>query len=1545
MMDRERWKQLDGLLDALFDLEPEKRSAFLDDACHGDEPLRKEIEKLLALDERARSFIELPAMHPDGDFHSENNQVSAGGEGDTHSILSILPAQPVDGAAFHERQVIGGRYEIRSRLGKGGMGEVWHAYDLKLRVDVGLKSLRIDLHNVHDPVEALRREVRSAREVISPNVCRIFDLVVEDGRELISMEYIDGMTLMAMLRHKGPLELRQAQDIAAQFLAGLEAIHQVGLVHRDLKPENIMITRAGRVVVMDFGIAKLASQVGGTVAGTPPYMSPEQLSGKKVDARSDVFSAGVVLAEMIHPEGNLTHEIRQRIYEAVRRDPMQLTDGPWKAVVARAVAMDPADRFASAGALSRALEEATLHVETAEERKPYPGLSSFTADDAQYFFGREPEVETVIRKLQQLHMMALIGASGAGKTSFLRAGLIPALPAGWRYIFCAPGDSPFLNLGQALVPELSGDTEAMQKILRFDDPGVALWLLSRWRKKHTEVVLIIDRFEELFTLNGPEVQSRFAELITAAALEPDVRVLLSMRDDFLLRCHDHESLAPIFSELTPLGALTGPALRRALVQPGLKCGYRYEDEALVDEILSDVEKERGALPLMAFAAARLWEKRDRQAGLLTREAYKSIGGVAGALAQHAESTMERIGTERQPIVREMFRNLITAENTRAARDTEELLSVFPEKAVAETVLRSLIDARLFTSFEAPAVEGARPRRRVEIIHESLLSAWPRLVRWQTQDADSAQLRDQLRQASQLWEQRSRSEDLLWTGAAFLEFQAWRQRYSGGLTTTEDAFAQAMTRRATRKRRQRSMVVGAVILLLIGVLAIVSNFWHKATVARDDAILQARRAEAGKLLNLGRANSNADPSTKLSYALAGLELADSTEGRRFALQALSEGPPARVFKMLLRSIDFSPDGKWMAASAAGGVFLFPSDGKPPIIVAKPGNPNFYIQWGTQFSPDGKLLLFSWLKDPSLLKVWSLPEKKVVRTFDMEGATICLVRGGKVYLITDSSRQGLDETVVRVWKFDSGDPEIVGRLKMKGILWRYSDIDPLGRSITYLKGKNVYIRSLDTSGIGPETLVGTHAADGAVVRFHPNGAEIASSDQSGEIRIWSLVPGMKNPVRVIAGTGEKRTRLWFDPTGAFLLAPGDRTLLRWDLTVPESEPLVFRYQEEVPNAVAFERDGRWMAVAGFSAIAFYPLTHNYPTAFRGPGFGDDIRFMSDGKSLVSMNGVQVSNIPGEKQLPPRSLWRFGDSVHSYDVDPPGKHVLIGTENNGVHLISIADGSDLPLKSSPPYDYYQGVALSPDGKLAAASRAGTTEDRGIEIWNLESGKSRILEESKGLLFYRLKFSPDGNSLYAGSFGGGNLHQWNLIDNSHKVFRIGNYWVTSIAITGTGRYVAASSSSATTYFEKALATSDLVLYDLKEGKSIPITSHGNRVWSVAFDPDGTRLITGSLDGTVRVGPITGGVPNLLLGHEGPVGDVAVDPRGRWIVSSEANRLEVRLWQMPVGLPLQSLSYDEFMARLRTLTNVRIAADTTSPDGYRIQPAPFPGWDSAPVW
>ena len=288
------------------------------------------------------------------------------GEGETLDMPEGL-------GAFSKGQVLGERYQILEMLGRGGMGEVWQAFDLKLRVEVALKALRPEFFKSERRLEMLRDEVRAAREVVSPNVCRIFDLIEIDGRELVSMEYVDGATLLGVLQERGPLDLKEAQDIASQFLAGLEAIHKVGLIHRDIKPENIMLTRAGRVVVMDFGLARQDTEGGGSVSGTPAYMAPEQAAGQQLDARADVYAAGVVLAEMVSPDGIKSFESRQSIWEGVRSEPAKLPDTPWAPVLEKAVAKEADNRYKSAHTLTRALEDVTLRVEGADDLNPYPG--------------------------------------------------------------------------------------------------------------------------------------------------------------------------------------------------------------------------------------------------------------------------------------------------------------------------------------------------------------------------------------------------------------------------------------------------------------------------------------------------------------------------------------------------------------------------------------------------------------------------------------------------------------------------------------------------------------------------------------------------------------------------------------------------------------------------------------------------------------------------------------------------------------------------------------------------------------------------------------------------------------------------------------------------------------------------------------------------------------------------------------------------------------------------------------------------------------------
>ncbi|HKQ08041.1 MAG TPA: serine/threonine-protein kinase [Blastocatellia bacterium] len=279
MMTPEKWKQVETLFEAALEREPEARAAFLDDACGDDAALRREVESLLA------------HQQPTGQFISTL----------VHDAVKLFPPPPVTGEArFIPGTVLATRYRIIGLLGRGGMGEVYRADDLKLGQPVALKFLPESVARDAAMLERFHREVRIARQISHPNVCRVFDIGEVGGHHFLSMEYIDGEDLSSLLRRIGRLPADKATEIARQLCAGLQAAHDEGVLHRDLKPANVMIDGRGKARITDFGLAGLADDFHGNEvrAGTPAYMAPEQLAGREVTRRSDLYALGLVLYEI-----------------------------------------------------------------------------------------------------------------------------------------------------------------------------------------------------------------------------------------------------------------------------------------------------------------------------------------------------------------------------------------------------------------------------------------------------------------------------------------------------------------------------------------------------------------------------------------------------------------------------------------------------------------------------------------------------------------------------------------------------------------------------------------------------------------------------------------------------------------------------------------------------------------------------------------------------------------------------------------------------------------------------------------------------------------------------------------------------------------------------------------------------------------------------------------------------------------------------------------------------------------------------------------------
>ncbi|HZJ69297.1 MAG TPA: hypothetical protein VFF36_00060, partial [Planctomycetota bacterium] len=336
-------------------------------------------------------------------------------------------------------------------------------------------------------------------------------------------------------------------------------------------------------------------------------------------------------------------------------------------------------------------------------------------------------------------------------------------------------------------------------------------------------VLFVDQLEELFTLcQDAGERARFGEVLARAARSPDdaVRVILTVRDDFLLRL---ESLQALRARLGPgLQLLTTPLepeLRRILTEPLRRAGYEFDDPALPDRIVAEVAGTPGALALLSFTASRLWELRDRRFHHITARAYESLAGVGGALAQHAETTLQAMHPEQQRLVREVFRHAVTAEGTRAVLSRAELDQLLGGDDHAGRVVDKLVDARLL--IEAESETGGR---QVEVVHEALLDAWPRLVGWRREDAEGARLRDQLRAAARQWDERGRPSGLLWRGDAVDEYRLWRARYAGATTEVEQAFGAASLAEVARGRKiRRGLVLAAFLAMtVVGAALLVQN---------------------------------------------------------------------------------------------------------------------------------------------------------------------------------------------------------------------------------------------------------------------------------------------------------------------------------------------------------------------------------------------------------------------------------------------------------------------------------------------------------------------------------------------------------------------------------------------------------------------------------------------------------------------------------------------------------------------------------------------------
>ena len=359
-MKPDRWRKVDELFAAALERDPSRRAEFLDEACGDDRDLRREVEKMLNFSEQATEFIETDVFQVGAKLITQRHEPAASVKRSTSSFGS----DSIDNARFISGDVLADRYRIVGLLGRGGMGEVYRADDLKLKQTVALKFLPESLTANGAALARFYREVSVARQISHRHVCRVYDVAEFERQHFISMEFVRGEELSSLLKRIGRLPQDKAIDVARQLCNGLAAVHDRGVLHRDLKPANIMLDEHGEVRITDFGIAALANELDQReMSGTPAYMSPEQLEGAELTPKSDIYSLGLVLYEIFTGRkafefSNLQELLQQRRSDSSPTSPIEHVpelDPLVERVIFRCLERDPAKRPASALQVAAAL--------------------------------------------------------------------------------------------------------------------------------------------------------------------------------------------------------------------------------------------------------------------------------------------------------------------------------------------------------------------------------------------------------------------------------------------------------------------------------------------------------------------------------------------------------------------------------------------------------------------------------------------------------------------------------------------------------------------------------------------------------------------------------------------------------------------------------------------------------------------------------------------------------------------------------------------------------------------------------------------------------------------------------------------------------------------------------------------------------------------------------------------------------------------------------------------------------------------------------------
>jgi WD40 repeat protein len=1476
-----------------------------------------------------------------------------GVDGGTPATLATpeSPLAPPAGAPFElEPGATLRHYEVLRPLGRGGMGAVYLARDTKLGRLVAIKALRTQSAL---GAQRLLVEARATARCRHENIVVIHDVDEVGGVPYLVLEHLEGQTLRAWLTGapqsarsappSAPRPMPPAQAVALMrpVVRALACAHAAGIVHRDLKPDNVFLTEAGVVKVLDFGIAKrldgaprlTTPSVGGDesapggeltqrgeLLGTLPYMAPEQWRGEAVDARTDLWAVGVMLFRLVageHPLGPApsTFELAQLGALGVPMPSVfgpRPDVGPLGDVIDRCLRKAPAERFGSADELLAALD--ALEPERPDlagaAASPFVGLAALQETDAARFFGRDAEVGAALGRLRSMPLLAVAGPSGVGKSSFVRAGLFPALKRAHERtetFVVRPGRRPLTALADLLLQTAEGGDEAangaahgrvggageadeVARQLQAHPGSFGAHLRARCRRRGggRRLVLFVDQFEELYTLGAAAAErAAFVACLQGAADDASspLRVVLGLRSDFLDRVAESSAFAAELTRgLTLLGPMGAGGLGEALVRPLEAAGYRFEDDALARSMLDELAGARNPLPLLQFAATLLWQQRDRERRVLTRQSYERLGGVVGALTSHADATLASLAPGDHALCRAIFLRLVTPERTRAVANVGELGDLRDGSgARLEQVLARLVDARLVQV----GPDGGREGPSVELVHESLIERWATLRGWLDESAFDAHFVARLRSAAALWRQSGEAEGLLWRDRAADEARVWQARApraGEALGQLEGRYLRAVLALSSRTRRRRGAIIAALFASLCAIAALVSLLALRAGREAGRAQREASRAHG----EAGRADAVAARARNAARLAAAREV--QTSDPTLALALLREVEPSIVppewgeqaflarhgaisravldHPQPVRTAAFSPDGARVVTGADDGVVrVFWADGRGEPIVLRGHEDRIHT---AAFSPDGARVVTA--SRDGTARVWPADgrgEPVVLRGHDGSVLTAAFSPDG-AHVVT-ASRDG----TARVWPADGRGEPLVLRGHRATVVG--ASFSPDGaRVVTASADKTARVWRAD--GRGRPVVLRGHTRDLETATFSPDGARVVTASLDKTARVWPA-DGRGRPVVLRGHTDELETAA-FSPDGAHVVtASFDKTARLWAVGAAADPPLVYRHDSMV-FAAAFSPDGRRVVTsAGDGSVTLWGTDGTQALRVLR-GHADVVKgtsFSPDGQQVVSAGfdcaaRVWATDGPGEPFL------LRGPSHHLTGVafSPDGRTLAASSYDHNLWLWP-ADGSGRPRVLRGHDHWLHALAFAPDG----AQIATAASDQTVRVWALRGASPPLVLRGHGTVVTSVAFSPDGGRIVSGAYDK-TARVWPADGRGEPlVLRGHRAAVTGVAFSPDGARIATSSHDQTARVWSADGA----------GEPVVLRGHDDGLEAIAFSPDGLHVATASGDHTARVWSADGaGEPIILRGHGRQVDFVAFTPDGRQLVTASQDQT-VRIW------------------------------------------------------